>query len=57
MIDPILARTAPLFADAVRRYLGGASPAAFERRTLSDADIDALIDGAIGAAIDDARAE
>ena len=31
MIDPILARTAPLFADAVRRYLGGASPAAFER--------------------------
>lgn len=31
MIDPILARTAPLFADAVRRYLAGGTPAAFER--------------------------
>lgn len=31
MIDPILARTAPLFADAVRGYLAGGTPAAFER--------------------------
>ncbi len=30
-IAPILTRTAPLFADAVRRYLAGGTPAAFER--------------------------
>ncbi len=31
MIDLILTRTAPLFADAVRAYLAGGTPAAFER--------------------------
>lgn len=31
MLSAVLARVAPLFVDAIQSYLGGSSPAAFER--------------------------